>query len=356
MNSKVKGDLRVILAIAEKDIIDAIKNKSILSQVLTVAFILPTFEQGDELPLLAVYDTGSSSLVAALETSASLDLVEFSTREAMQAWIEDGDIVVLGLVLPPELDEKIQVGDAISLEGYGVHWASDKKIAETKEFIEAELSRLVGQPTEIHTEGNIVYSIPNSRGLSFLVALSAVLALIIAGVFIVPILMLEEKQNKTLDALLVSPADPRLVVMAKALAGSVYCAIAAAAVLILNHALVTHWPLAIVAALSGVLFSVAVGLLMGSRFEVKQQLTLWGFMLINLLGIPMFLSMMDDIIPAGGMAVINLLPTVALMRVFQVSFSNNASFKIFGPDLAIVLVGTTLVFAIVVWVIRRSDR
>jgi len=362
MNSKAKRNLRVILAIAGKDVVDAIKNKSILSQVITVAFIivfyrfLPAFESGDELPRLALYDAGSSQLVPELEKSASLDLVEFSTQESMEAWIEDGDIVVLGLILPPELDGQINAGETIQLEGYFVHWASEREIIEARSFFEKEIERLTGRPIRIDTDGNVVYSIPDSNGLAFLVSLSAVLALVIAGVFIVPILMLEEKQNKTLDALLVSPADPNLVVLAKALSGSIYCMIAAAAVLVVNHALVVHWGLAIVAALSGVFFCVSLGLLLGSIFEVKQQLTLWGFVIINLLGIPMFLSRMDDIIPTGIMTVIHLIPSVALAKIFRVSFSNRASFNQFGADLAIVIGGTAIVLAVVAWIVRRSDR
>jgi len=362
MNSKVQRNVRVILAIAGKDIVDAIKNKSILSQVLAVAFIIvfyrfiPAFEAGDELPRLALYDAGSSQLVAELEKSMALDLVETSSQSAMEAYIEDGDIVVLGLVLPSELDVQLGSGETIQLEGFVVHWASKKKITEVRGIFEEEIERLTGSPVRIQTDGNVVYSIPDSNGLSFLVSLSAVLGLVIAGVFIVPILMLEEKQNKTLDALLVSPANPGLVVMGKALSGSLYCAIAAAAVLVLNHALVTHWALAIVASLCGVFFCVSLGLLLGSVFELKQQVTLWGFVLINVLGIPMFISRMDDIIPAGVMTAIHLIPTVALTKIFRVSFSNSAAFSLFGPNMAIVLGGTAIVTAAVVWIVRRSDR
>lgn len=362
MVSKVQRNVRVILAIAGKDVVDAIKNKSILSQVFTVAFIvvlyrfLPAFNNGDALPRLAIYDAGSSQLVVDMENSTTFDLVETSSQSAMEAYLEDMDIVVLGLVFPPELDRQINAGEAIQLEGYVVHWASEREITEATDFFEAEIEKLAGRSIRIHTDGNIVYSIPDSRGLSFLVSLSGVLALVIAGAFIVPLLVLEEKQNKTLDALLVSPADPGLVVLGKALSGSIYCMIAAAAVLILNHALVTQWAIAILAAFSGVLFAVSLGLLLGSVFEVKQQLTLWGFLLINILGIPMFLSMMDDIIPAGVMTVIDLIPTVALTKIFRVSFSNNTSLAVFGPELAVVLGSTVLVLAAVTWVVRCSDR
>jgi ABC-2 type transport system permease protein len=362
MRSKVQRSLRVILAIASKDVVDAIKNKSILSQLFTVAFIivlyrfLPAFESGDALPRLVLYDAGSSKWVAELEGSAAFDLVVTDSQAGMEAYVEDMDTVVLGLVLPSDFDARNSNGQEIELEGYFVHWASEKKIGEVRSFFEEKVEEVIGSPVRIHTEGNVVYSIPDSRGLSFLTSLTAVLVMLIAGAFIVPILVLEEKENKTLEALLVSPADPGLVLLGKALSGSIYCIIAVAAVMVLNHALVTQWWLSVVAVFCGVSFNVGVGLLLGSIFEVKQQLTIWGFVLINILGIPMFLSIMEDIIPTNIMTVIHFIPTVALAKIFRVSFSDIASLRLFGPELAIVLTSTLIIFTGVLWVMRRSDR
>jgi hypothetical protein len=362
MKSRVTRSLRVIFAIAGKDIVDAIKNKSILSQLFTLAFIivlykfLPSFENGDVLPKLVLYDAGSSRLVADMEDSAVFDLVMMDSQAGMEAYVEDRDTVVLGMVLPSNFDSWLDSGGGIELEGYIVHWASDAEVEETRTFFGRALSDLTGVPIQIHTDGNIVFTKPDSRGLAFLASLSVVLVTVIAGVFIVPLLMLEEKQSKTLDALLVSPANPGLIVLGKALSGSIYCLIAAGAALALNHTLVTQWGLATLTAFCGVFFSVSLGLLLGSIFEVKQQLTLWGFVLINVFCIPLFLSLMEDILPAGVMMVIHGMPTVGLMQLFSVSFSNHAPMSILGPELVLVLGSTGIILTAVIWVMRRSDR
>ena len=62
------------------------------------------------------------------------------------------------------------------------------------------------------------------------------------------------------------------------------------------------------------------------------------------------------ILPAGLMKIVNIIPTVALSKIFQVSFSKRATLDIFGPDLAVVLAGTVILYTAVVWVVRRSDR
>jgi hypothetical protein len=362
MKSNRTENLRVVFAIAGKDVVDAIKNKSILSQLFTLAFIivlykfLPSFENGDGLPQLALYDAGSSRLMADMEDSAAFDLVMMDSQTDMEAYVEDRDTVVLGLVLPTYFDSWLDSGEGIDLEGYVVHWASDSEVTETRTYFERTLSDLAGAPIQIRTDGNIVFSKPDSRGLAFLTSLSAVLVIVIAGVFIVPLLMLEEKQSKTLDALLVSPANPGLIVLGKASSGSIYCLIAAGAALALNHTLVTQWGLAILTAFCGVFFSVSLGLLLGSIFEVRQQLTLWGFVLINVFCIPLFLSLMEDILPAGVMRVVQWMPTVGLMKLFRVSFSNRAPMSILGPELALVLGSTGIILTAVIWVMRRSDR
>jgi ABC-2 type transport system permease protein len=362
MKPRIREGTRVLFAIAAKDIVDAIKNRSILSQIFTVAFIvvayrfLPVFSNGDALPRLVLYDAGRSKLVEEMEESTTFDLVDTASQTAMEAYVEDRDTVVLGLVLPSDLDVQVATGSDIELEGYVVHWASHSQVTEVKTFFEKELSELADDSIHIRIDGNIVYTRPDSRGLAFLVSLSAVLVMVIAGAFIVPLLMLEEKQSKTLDALLVSPASPSLVVLGKALSGSLYCSIAGGAVLALNYTLVTQWGFALLAILLGVFFAVSLGLLLGSIFEMKQQLTLWGFVAINILCIPLFLSPMDDLLPAGVMAIMRGVPSVALMKVLRVSFSKGAAWNDFGSELAIVLGGTALLLAAEIWVVRRSDR
>jgi hypothetical protein len=108
--------------------------------------------------------------------------------------------------------------------------------------------------------------------------------------------------------------------------------------------------------LLGSLFTVALGLLMGSLFEVKQQLTLWGFVLIAVLLMPIFLSIMSAILPDAVGAVISWVPTVALSTVFRVSFSGGAPLAKIGPQLALVVGWTAPILAATVWIVRRSDR
>ena len=72
--------LRVIWALAAKDILDALRGKATLSNIAMILLVMaayrlaPGWFYSDDRPNLLLYDAGSSSLPAALEDSALLDL------------------------------------------------------------------------------------------------------------------------------------------------------------------------------------------------------------------------------------------------------------------------------------------
>lgn len=169
-------------------------------------------------------------------------------------------------------------------------------------------------------------------------------------------LTIEEKESKTIDALLVSPAGASQIVIGKALAGLFYCFVVVIVMLAFNIPLVTHWEILIPAIILGALFSVALGLLLGSILNIKQQVSLWFIILIQPLVIPIFLSMMTDLLPENLFKVIQWIPTVALAKALQRGFSGEAPAETYGPALAYVAFSTLVLFGLVAWVLRRSDR
>jgi ABC-2 type transport system permease protein len=359
---RFRAGLRVTFAIAVKDIVDAIRNRTTLSTILSVLFVmvayrmLPSFESADTLPRLALYDAGESRLVAELEKSFEFDTVPLASQELMEAYVGDKDIVMLGLVLPADFDQRLASSDRVELDGYVVHWADDTAAANVRIFFEKQLTALAGRPLRINIAGNTVYTQMESRGYALLAALSVVIGITIVGVSLVPNIMLEEKQAKTLDVLLVSPASAGQVVIGKALVGLFYCLTATAVALIFNMALVNQWGLAILAVICGSLFTVGLGLLLGSMIETRGQLMLWAWVLIVPLLVPVFLSIMTDLLPADLITALGWIPTVALSKVLRISFSDSAPLAQFGPELAIVIGWSALILFAVAWLVRRSDK
>jgi ABC-2 type transport system permease protein len=260
------------------------------------------------------------------------------------------------LVVPPDFDQAWEGPGTPELEGYVLHWVNESDAEELKSDIEGEITEIIGQPVRIHTEGNIIQAQSDYLGLSFLTSIGLVIVITMIGISFTVNLMFEEKQTKAIDALLVSPASSEQVVMAKFLTGLLYCLIGSAFVLALNHSIIIHWWLVILGIIIGSFFTVGLGVLMGSIFEVRQQLMLWGFLIFIPLLLPLFLSIMSDILPKTLVDVFSWLPTIALDRVFRISFSAHAPLSQFGPQLLLVACYAVLFFTLVVWVLRRSDR
>jgi ABC-2 type transport system permease protein len=359
--SRWMEDLRIVWAITAKDALDALKNKTTLSPILMALCLilfyrwLPSLESGD-LPRLAVYDAGGSQLTEALRESNRLELVEEPSLEGLQSYVADMDSVVLGLVLPPGLDQALASGQELELDGYVVHWAGAPVVSRAQAVVERELAEIAGRPVGIDLTGHTVYTRADSRGLAFLASVTLVMATLAMGIILVPHLVIEEKQSRTMEALLVSPAGAGHLVAGKALAGMLYGLVCAGVVLALNNALVTHWGVAILAAACGSLQAVAMGLLLGSLLEVRQQMMTWVFVLFIPLLIPVFLSIEPQLVPAAVRSVLPYIPTVAVARAVRASFCAQAPLSLYGPPLAIVLAWTAPLLAGVAWAVGRSDR
>ena len=354
--------LRVIWAIAWKDILDGWKNKTILANIVVVTLMilfyksLPSWETSAELPDLHVYDPGNSWLVMALEDSTVVNLRRYDTQQDLQRNLARGDIPELGIVIPADFDQVLEAGNDLQLDGYLLHWVSEQDAQELKQMAETEISALTGKSVPINLEGNKVYTQADSTGLAFLASVSVILSVAMLGLIVTPHLVIEEKRTKTINVLLISPASWGHVITAKALAGLFYCLLAAGIALAMNAALVTQWWLAILATIGGALFMVSIGLLLGSLVEVSQQLGIWVFGLNFVLLIPVFLSNMKDLIPPGLLQVFQFIPTVALSKVIRASFSNHVSLTDVGPELALIFGVTFVLLGGLAWIVQQSDK
>jgi ABC-2 type transport system permease protein len=353
---------RVILAITLKDSLDAVKDRKLLPVLAAVLLmialfrLLPAMRDGNT-PTLAVVNSGQSSVLDQWEDSSQFELHRASSRQEMEYFLGGEETAVLGLVLPPDFDERLNEEAMIELSGYVDHWVSDSDAKEIQAFFETQLSALTDRPVRIRIDNQVAFTHP--RGLqpvttSFLM----VYALVIVGLMVAPNLMIEEKELKTMDALLISPASVGKIVIAKALTGSLYCLIAGGLVLAVNAALVVHWDLAILTVLCGSLFTVSLGLLLGVTLDSRQQLIIWSAVLMFPLFIPVIGSEILPDLQAHALLqeAVSLIPTVAVAEATRWALSGSYPWAEIGVGLAVTVACAVLLLAAVAWVVRRSDR
>jgi ABC-2 type transport system permease protein len=142
------------------------------------------------------------------------------------------------------------------------------------------------------------------------------------GVVLVPHLMLEEKQNRTLEALSVSPASPGHIIAGKALAGIFYCSLGGMVALLINRILVVHWWLAILTVLAGSLFTVSLGLWLGIKIDSRSQLSMWSWVILLPLIMPLIFSLLQGLIPDVWVRISSVVPSSVILQLSKASFAN----------------------------------
>jgi ABC-type Na+ efflux pump permease subunit len=360
------GDrLRIIWAIAAKDIIDAIKNKAIITVVLGMATMMlsaqafPFLLKLSATPRAVVYDAGRprdgiSRLVSAMAEDGTYRLTEVDSQQAMKDVLLDLNAEVLGLIIPAGFEQTLESETEGKLQGYVV-WARRSAAGELAGEMERHLEALLQKPVHVEIEGNLVFPPPDRTGSQGMIAVVLALVLVTTGGFLVPYLIFEEKQTHTMDALLVSPARAADITIGKALAGIVYCLTAMAVVLAFNFSSVVSWGVAIMAVLVGALFAVGVGLLLGSIFETAQQVGAWAIIPILLLMVPLMLATLGNLPPVLE-SLLPWMPTIGLGNLFLLSFSGSATLARVLPGLALVVGWALPLYAAVIWNVRRSDK
>jgi ABC-2 type transport system permease protein len=363
LRSRWVEGLRIIWAIAAKDIVDAIKNKTTISVILGIGMMvvssqaLPLLLRINPTPTAVIYDAGESGLIDEMAKKKEFRLREVPSQQLLEKAVVEASETQLGLILPADFRQILQTEGRVDLDGFAAHWAKPSEVIELVEFFERQVGDLVGAPVRIDHESNLVYPEPDSEGQLFMISISLVLAINIIGVFLVPYLMLEEKEKHTMEALLVSPASYGQMVLGKAIAGSFYCLTAAVVVLAFNLSMITQWGTALLAVLCGSLFAVAVGLLLGTLFDNPGTMNLWVSLVIFVLIASMFLEqIVGSSWPPIIRTLIPWLPTVAMSNVTRISFSDSTPLNLLLPNLGVMLGATILLLVMVVWKVRRMDR
>jgi ABC-2 type transport system permease protein len=345
-------------AIGSKDIVNALKNKNTRTNIILTMGIVVFFwwastpRPFDKRIDAAVYDEGNSSLTIGTAELADGYTFRFYDASSLQEMERMMGYKQLGVVIPADFDQVLASGGEPTLSGY-ILWVHRTQVVELEAKYSQKFSELLGQPVRINIGENFV--IPQPDVETSTVQFTILFAVFFMAISLVPTLMMEEKSTKTLDALLVSPASEGQVVMGKALAGLFYVLLGGGLFFALNWAYVTNWGLALLAFLGCTMFSIGVALALGSFIRSQAHMRIWMFPVVFVLIIPAFFSQEPNLAP-GLKAIFSWLPTTALVEMFQFAFSSHAPLSQLLTNLAIALVSTALVFAAVVWKVRRSDR
>jgi ABC-2 type transport system permease protein len=348
---------RIVLALAAKDIVDALKNKTTLTIVLGLSLMMLTVEalplllKLDDRPRVAIYDAARTGVADELRREGAVQISELRSAEAALNAARESSGALVAVTLPPGWESTT---GALTVDGYVAHWVSAKTTHAVVTQAEAALTAVANRPITIQPQ--TVYPTPANGGHTIMVALGLVLATTMITSILVPYLILEEKTSHTLDALRVSPASVNQVLLGKGLAGVVYGVLAAAVLLAFNLPMVNQWGLLLLAVLALALFGVGLGLLVGVQVENEGAVQMWVGLLVIVLMFPLMLVFANSSrLPAWVQPVMAWLPTTAAFDLLRLSFGNTWPAAQIWPKAVVLLLAVVLVFAAAGWRLRAWE-
>jgi ABC-2 type transport system permease protein len=342
----MKDKLQNIFTIAAKDIREAFSNRLVISIMIStlVMLVLPKWLGTMISPPsneVLVYDPNETGITESLR-EGGYTVVSVRNEDDLASAVLRGT-AVSGLAVPDNNSQAIR--------GY-ITWSDRRLIPEFKTGYQAAL----GSTVTIDFDSHLLYPGPDTFSLLGLTFLTMLVVMLIVGISLVPALIFEEKRTKTLDALLVSPATEAQLVAAKALVGMFYTLLVAMLLFGLNWNSVVHWELTAVFTVLCGLFSVSIGLVLGSIFERQQDISGITTLLLLLFISGIFISLVNLTVPAVVEVILAWLPSTRLFYLLQYVFFKSYTWGELLPSLFVVSGFTTLLYTVVVWKIRRSDR
>jgi ABC-2 type transport system permease protein len=346
--------------IGTKDILDALKNKSSRSNIIIIVFMVVFFywlsdlRPFDKNVSAVVYDEGKT--VLAFETVKLADGREYSFRQASS--LQDMEQKManqnLGLVFPVDFDQTLASGGSAVVKGY-IFWVDRRKVAALEVKYSRALSEIFKQPTKVIIGENIIIPQANADGNQTNLTYLMVYFVFSTALLLIPHLMLEEKQTKTMEALMISPASPGQIVLGKALAGFFYILVIGGIALALFSQYIVNWVIAVTAFFGYALLAVGLGLLVGSLIKSMKQLGSWMLVLMLFLIIPPLFYMSSNL-KAGIRVILTWVPTSILASLLRFACSTGVTTQQILLNLAIATLSIMIVFSLVIWKVRRFDR
>lgn len=191
-------------------------------------------------------------------------------------------------------------------------------------------------------------------GLRTAFVLSTVVMLLgMISMIVLPMLVAEESEKRTIDALLMV-ASYLDVVVAKGLVGLTYTALATAVLLAITRVTVADTGLFVVGAGLLAMTLGGFGLLLGGLFRSSQQVYTWSsFFLFPVIG-PAFAAAVPDLPPAVA-TVIRAIPTSEAMRILGNAAAGRALYPDVGVSIAVVAAWGIAAYALLAWRLSRRE-
>lgn len=358
--------LRMIWAIAGKDVREAIRDGRVLLAIvlpiaLGVSYNLIFDEAPVALSVTAAYAAaGPTQLPDALrEKTASivdLELIEVADAATVRRRIAAED-ASFGFVVAAGFDQAVAAGATpeIAVLTTASPGAGSAYLAVALDEV---IRDLAGQPPPASVRTELVPARGDGAvfervGLApYFVVTNVVFVVLMISLFVVPVILTEESERRTLDALTLV-ASYLDVIAAKALVGLGCIGVAVGLLLGLTRV----WPamavpfVAVVALLSVAL--IGVGLLLGGLFRSVTQLNTWSSLFLLPFALPIFVVGLP--VPSIVERLAAAMPTGQATRLALEALAGERLFDNAWLGYGVIAVWGVVAYALLLWRLRRRE-
>ncbi len=369
---------RTIRAIARKDAIDIIKNKQILFSLLTPFFMgiififLQALFSGRGMAKVYIYDPDHSNLRQIINSVFDKPEVVYarSADDVTAAFGSDGTRkstpYAMGLIVPPGFEESVRLGQhpQVTLYMDANQMSISQRLAVPGLLI--DYAHVVANPVPPIEVSQATLNPPadsppfDASTLNTVYPVVAMMFSLYTALFLVPTLLIEEKEKKTIRMLMLTPASFTDIVLGKSLVALGYQLLLTLALFVIV-ALGEHTgniALLVPFLLLGSMLYLALGLLLGCIFKTATAATGVGG------GIGSVLILLPAILagPFGQLVLGNssfgqmlkILPTYYIADALYIALLNQNRLGSLLLDVGVLCACIVALFMLAVWALRRQ--
>ena len=247
----------------------------VLPVILTLLIRVVFGSLFDPVPRLGIVDEGESQVVQNVRDVEGIQVTFPESAAALKTLVENNDLDG-GLVLPAGFDGALQAGQMPNVQFFfgGQSLASNRVVLGVT-MVDL-IRQVAGSPAPIDVETITVGEGDTVPIVSRLLPLIVLMAVLIAGALTPATSLVEEKEKRTLTALLVTPTRLSDVLLGKGALGFILAMATGVVTLALNGALGANPAALILVLVLATLMAAEVGLMLGSfAKDTKALYTIW---------------------------------------------------------------------------------
>ncbi len=302
-----------------------------------------------EKPKLGIVDEGNSQMATRTKGLTSVITKEYSSVSEITQAVESG-AVDMGIVFTDNFDESIMRGVYTKIPAYV--WG--QSLARNRIILKATISQvareLAGQRNVVEVEATTLGEAKgfpwNERLLPFVVLMTV----FVGGLFLPATAVINEKEKKTLQALVITPTTMEEVFAAKGVFGIVLSLVMGIVILILNQAFGANPTLLILVLALGAIMAAVIGLILGA--VIKDLTTL--FATWKTAGIVLFGPAIVYMFPQIPEWIGKLFPTYYLIQPIIKISQRGGSWHDIATDVFILVGFDLLLVGVLVFALRKS--